>query len=128
VIEHNLDVIKTADWVIDMGPEGGSRGGMVIAEGTPEQIASNGDSYTGVYLKPILDGRFVPVGSIQPELLPPPAAPTRKGAARKATAKTVAAKTIAAKTAAAKKVPAEKAPRRAPVKKTTARAPARKAS
>src|SRR6478735_4483685 len=48
VIEHNLDVIKTADWVIDMGPEGGSRGGMVIAEGTPEQIASNGDSYTGV--------------------------------------------------------------------------------
>ena len=47
VIEHNLDVIKTADWVIDMGPEGGSRGGMVIAEGTPEQIAGNGDSYTG---------------------------------------------------------------------------------
>jgi len=121
-------VIKTADWVIDMGPEGGSRGGMVIAAGTPEQIASTGDSYTGVYLKPILDGRSVPVGSIQPELLPPPAAPTRKGAARKATAKPVAAKTIAAKTAAAKKAPAEKAPRQASVKKTTARAPARKAS
>jgi excinuclease ABC subunit A len=71
VIEHNLDVIKTADWLIDMGPEGGSRGGTVIAEGTPEQIAGNGDSYTGVYLKPILDGRAVPVGSIQPELLAP---------------------------------------------------------
>ena len=47
VIEHNLDVIKTADWLIDMGPEGGSRGGKVIAEGTPEQIAAHPDSYTG---------------------------------------------------------------------------------
>ncbi len=118
VIEHNLDVIKTADWVIDMGPEGGSRGGTVIAEGTPEQIAGNGDSYTGMYLKPILDGRAVPVGSIQPELVAPPSVPARKGAAQKATAKK----------AAAKKAPAEKAPRRAAVKKTTSRAPARKAS
>ena len=49
VIEHNLDVIKTADWLIDMGPEGGSRGGTVIAEGTPEQIAANPRSYTGEY-------------------------------------------------------------------------------
>ncbi len=55
VIEHNLDVIKAADWVIDLGPEGGSRGGLVIAEGTPEQIAANPDSYTGAYLKPLLD-------------------------------------------------------------------------
>ncbi|MQA61122.1 MAG: excinuclease ABC subunit UvrA [Actinophytocola sp.] len=53
VIEHNLDVIKTSDWVIDMGPEGGSGGGMVIAEGTPEQVAQDQDSYTGQYLKPI---------------------------------------------------------------------------
>ena len=54
VIEHNLDVIKTADWVIDLGPEGGDEGGEVICEGTPEQIASTKNSYTGLYLKPIL--------------------------------------------------------------------------
>ncbi len=51
IIEHNLDVIKTADWVIDMGPEGGDGGGMVIAEGTPKQVANNKNSYTGHYLK-----------------------------------------------------------------------------
>jgi len=51
VIEHNLDVIKTADWIIDMGPEGGSGGGMLVAEGTPKQIADNPASHTGVYLK-----------------------------------------------------------------------------
>ena len=54
VIEHNLDVIKTADWVIDMGPEGGAGGGTVVAAGTPEDIASNAGSYTGRYLKPLL--------------------------------------------------------------------------
>ena len=54
VIEHNLDVIKTADWVVDLGPEGGNRGGEIIAEGTPEQIARNRASYTGQYLKPVL--------------------------------------------------------------------------
>jgi excinuclease ABC subunit A len=53
VIEHNLDVIKTADWIIDMGPEGGDKGGVVIAEGTPEQVASNEASFTGQYLKQI---------------------------------------------------------------------------
>jgi excinuclease ABC subunit A len=55
VIEHNLDVIKTADWVIDLGPEGGSRGGDVIATGTPEQVALVDDSYTGQFLKKILN-------------------------------------------------------------------------
>jgi excinuclease ABC subunit A len=55
VIEHNLDVIKTADWVIDMGPEGGSRGGTVVATGTPEQIAASDDSYTGQFLKKLLN-------------------------------------------------------------------------
>jgi len=54
VIEHNLDVIKTADWVIDMGPEGGSGGGRVVAQGTPEQVARSPDSHTGVYLKRVL--------------------------------------------------------------------------
>jgi excinuclease ABC subunit A len=54
VIEHNLDVIKCADWVIDMGPEGGSGGGLVIAEGTPEQVAKVKASYTGQFLAPIL--------------------------------------------------------------------------
>ncbi|MBK1852729.1 excinuclease ABC subunit UvrA [Marinobacter sp. 1-4A] len=54
VIEHNLDVIKTADWVIDLGPEGGSGGGQIIAEGTPEDVAENPASHTGRYLKPIL--------------------------------------------------------------------------
>ena len=54
VIEHNLDVIKTADWIIDMGPEGGVRGGQIVAEGTPEQVAKNKASFTGGYLKALL--------------------------------------------------------------------------
>jgi excinuclease ABC subunit A len=54
VIEHNLDVIKTADWVIDLGPEGGAAGGSLIAEGTPEQIAATPESYTGAYLRQVL--------------------------------------------------------------------------
>lgn len=55
VIEHNLDVIKTADWVIDLGPEGGKGGGMIIAEGTPEEVANTKASYTGQFLKPMLE-------------------------------------------------------------------------
>jgi excinuclease ABC subunit A len=54
VIEHNLDVIKTADWIIDLGPEGGDGGGEVIATGTPEQVAANSRSFTGQYLKPLV--------------------------------------------------------------------------
>jgi excinuclease ABC subunit A len=54
VIEHNLDVIKSADWVIDLGPEGGAGGGEVIAVGTPEDVAENPDSYTGAFLREIL--------------------------------------------------------------------------
>lgn len=54
VIEHNLDVIKTADYLIDLGPEGGDRGGLVVAKGTPEQVAKNPKSYTGQYLQPLL--------------------------------------------------------------------------
>jgi excinuclease ABC subunit A len=57
VIEHNLDVIKTADWVVDMGPEGGSGGGQIIGCGTPETIAEIAASHTGRYLKPLLKGK-----------------------------------------------------------------------
>jgi excinuclease ABC subunit A len=78
VIEHNLDVIKTADWVIDMGPEGGSGGGTVVAEGTPEDVAAVPASHTGKFLAEILKPRTVT--SV-------PAKPKRKTPARKAAAK-----------------------------------------
>ena len=55
VIEHNLDVVKTADWIVDLGPEGGNGGGEIIAEGTPEEVAKSKQSYTGQYLKPLLE-------------------------------------------------------------------------
>lgn len=89
VIEHNLDVIKTADWVIDMGPEGGSGGGLVIAEGTPEQVAGVPASHTGKFLQGILD----------PERVSEAAVP----AARKPVRKTAAKKAVAAKSAPARK-------------------------
>jgi excinuclease ABC subunit A len=54
VIEHNLDVIKTADWIVDLGPEGGVRGGTIVAQGTPEQVAATKGSHTGTYLRPLL--------------------------------------------------------------------------
>jgi excinuclease ABC subunit A len=55
VIEHNLDVIKTADWIIDLGPEGGDRGGELVASGGPAEIAAHPQSYTGQYLRPLLE-------------------------------------------------------------------------
>jgi len=54
VIEHNLDLIKTADYIIDLGPDGGNKGGFVIAKGTPEQVSKSDKSYTGQYLKKVL--------------------------------------------------------------------------
>ena len=60
VIEHNLDVIKSADWVVDLGPEGGTGGGALVAEGTPEDVAGNPDSWTGRFLEPVLAGRRRP--------------------------------------------------------------------
>ena len=54
VIEHHLDVIKTADWIIDLGPEGGNKGGQIIATGTPEEVAQCAQSYTGQFLRPLL--------------------------------------------------------------------------
>ncbi|MEA2718094.1 MAG: excinuclease subunit, partial [Actinomycetota bacterium] len=62
VIEHNLDVIKSADWVIDLGPEGGDGGGMVIVEGSPEAVAKTSDSYTGQFLAPVLARARPPAG------------------------------------------------------------------
>ena len=66
VIEHNLDVVKTADWIIDMGPEGGSGGGAVVAEGTPEEIAANDGSHTGVFLRHMLNGAAAPAPRKKP--------------------------------------------------------------
>jgi len=57
VIEHNLEVIKTADWIIDLGPEGGDGGGRIVAEGTPEEVARVKESYTGQYLRELLGRR-----------------------------------------------------------------------
>jgi excinuclease ABC, A subunit len=54
IIEHNLDVIKAADWIIDMGPEGGAGGGEIVAAGTPEEVAQVAGSYTGAFLAPLL--------------------------------------------------------------------------
>ena len=54
VIEHNLDVIKTADHIIDLGPEGGDKGGLVVAQGTPEEVSKVAESYTGIFLKKLL--------------------------------------------------------------------------
>jgi excinuclease ABC subunit A len=107
VIEHNLDVIKTADWLIDMGPEGGSRGGMVVAEGTPEEVAAVAESHTGSFLAPILEGR----GAQQPgapRRQKAVAAASAPGRATRTTAKKAPAKKAAAKKAAAKKSPAAK--------------------
>jgi excinuclease ABC subunit A len=63
VIEHNLDVIKTADWVVDLGPEGGDGGGHIVAVGTPEDIAAHAASYTGHYLKEALHKTDRPPGA-----------------------------------------------------------------
>ncbi|MCY7396194.1 MAG: excinuclease ABC subunit UvrA [Nocardioides sp.] len=98
VIEHNLDVIKTADWLIDMGPEGGSRGGLVVAEGTPEAVARVEASHTGRYLAPLLVGREAkqptrkaPAHTAPPARGAPVVVAATKPAARK-TAKKAAAK------------------------------------
>ncbi|HVK36776.1 MAG TPA: excinuclease ABC subunit A, partial [Microlunatus sp.] len=128
VIEHNLDVIKTADWLIDMGPEGGSRGGTVIDEGTPEKIAANPRSYTGEFLRPILEGREVPVGEAQPSLLDAgPGRPVTKAAAKRAAAEARQAASAAKKAAATAKKSAATAKKSAATAKTVARTPVTKA-
>ncbi|MGY4765926.1 excinuclease ABC subunit UvrA [Kribbella sp. CWNU-51] len=101
VIEHNLDVIKTADWIIDLGPDGGRRGGTLVAEGTPEEVAANPASYTGEFLAEILEGRAAK-----------PSAKQQAVAAKEAPVKKTAAKKTVAKKAVAKKAPAKKVPAR----------------
>lgn len=96
VIEHNLDVIKTADWVVDLGPEGGSGGGAVVAEGTPEQVAAVPASHTGKFLRDVLGDRVS-------DATPVRNTSRRGGPAKKAATKAAAKKTPAAKKTAAKK-------------------------
>jgi excinuclease ABC subunit A len=105
VIEHNLDVIKSSDWVVDLGPEGGTGGGTLVAEGTPEDVALDPDSHTGRFLAEILEGRRAVVG-------PPP----REPAAKKATA---AAKTTGTSKATAKANGTKRTPARTTATKTT---------
>ena len=81
VIEHNLEVIKTADWVLDLGPEGGDQGGEVVAEGTREQVADEPRSYTGSYLKALLKGPRAEPAAPQPRKKRAPTAVREREAA-----------------------------------------------
>jgi excinuclease ABC subunit A len=147
VIEHNLDVIKNADWIVDMGPEGGSGGGRVIAEGTPEEVAEVFESHTGRFLAPVLERSartpHRPTGARATQSAPRgPAvkktaakspvgkrtaaakATTRKETTGKAATAKTASATSAAARAAAKKTPAKKTPaKKTPAKKAAARKP-----
>ncbi|WP_329036297.1 excinuclease ABC subunit UvrA [Streptomyces sp. NBC_00178] len=110
VIEHNLDVIKTADWVVDMGPEGGSGGGLVIAEGTPEHVASVPASHTGKFLQDVLGADRVADATV----------PAARRPAGKAAAKTaVAAKTATARRTATARATAKTAGDKPAAKKAT---------
>ncbi len=100
VIEHNLDVIKTADWVIDLGPDGGNKGGQIVAVGTPEVIAATDASFTGHYLKPLLPASRLPVAadvSVKAAASEPPR--PRRAAAKTGVAAASAPEPLAAKTA-----------------------------
>ncbi|MGH8063072.1 MAG: excinuclease ABC subunit UvrA, partial [Pseudoxanthomonas sp.] len=101
VIEHNLDVIKTADWVVDLGPEGGHRGGQVLATGTPEQIAANPASYTGHFLAKMLPKSKAAKGEKPAAVAKPAVLPERKSVLKQAAkdAKAAAKKTSAKKKA-----------------------------
>ena len=85
VIEHNLDVIKTADWVVDLGPEGGHRGGRILATGTPEEIAAHPESHTGRFLAKLLPAARAPKPTKPAAVARPDVLPPRKSAAKKTT-------------------------------------------
>ncbi|MGA1632198.1 MAG: excinuclease ABC subunit UvrA, partial [Phycisphaerales bacterium] len=112
VIEHNLEVIKRADWIIDLGPEGGDRGGTIVATGTPEEVAANPASHTGRFLKPLLDAKRV--AAAEPRG-PETATPTsRKAPASKSSASSKKSSKAPAKS------PAKAAPTKAPRTKKAA--------
>jgi excinuclease ABC subunit A len=113
VIEHNLDVIKTADWLIDMGPEGGHRGGTVVAVGSPEELAETPESYTGQFLRQVMGMSGKPAGSDE--------AVERARRANGGTAKS-ASKSAPARATAAKSPPAKAASTRAAAKTAMSRA------
>jgi ABC-type multidrug transport system ATPase subunit len=138
VIEHNLDVIKCADWLIDLGPEGGEGGGEVVATGTPEAVATVARSHTGMYLQPLLKGRRAPArivkkakrrtaaksASVAKETTTAETktASAKKNAATKATTRTTAAKKKTAKKKAATKKTTTAKKKTATTKKKTATA------
>jgi excinuclease ABC subunit A len=111
VIEHNLDVIKTSDWVIDMGPEGGKRGGTVVAEGSPEDVAAVPESHTGRFLAEVLaTGHTTPVRRPRVSAAAAKSAATTAPVTEKAATEKPATKKAPAKKAPAKKAAAGKAP------------------
>ena len=94
IIEHNLDVIKTADWLIDLGPEGGDKGGRIVCEGTPREVAAHPGSYTGKYLKKelaemdaFMKAQHIALAARKEEKPKPSAAGAKKANANKTSAK-----------------------------------------
>lgn len=126
VIEHNLDVIKTADWVVDMGPEGGAGGGLVIAEGTPEEIAAVSTSHTGKFLREVLGADRI--SDAAPVKAPRKTAAKRTVAAKTTARKTATAKTTTAKTATARTTAANNTAAKKAAGATTKATPAKKAT
>jgi excinuclease ABC subunit A len=128
VIEHNLDVIKSADWIIDLGPEGGKRGGLVIGEGTPEDVAAMDHSFTGQFLAPILEKGRAGMRAARPSVAAAAArrrTTTTKAAPTKAATPRAVTTKATAKRATAKRATAKKATATASVAKRAA-APRRK--
>jgi excinuclease ABC subunit A len=124
VIEHNLDVIKTADWIVDLGPEGGFRGGRIIAEGTPEQVAANQASYTGAFLAKAMGGQRASEAVLATaKLVNAPAKTARASAVngKQETTNTTVTKSAASKSAISKSTASKSAsPQRAPAKQKRA--------
>jgi len=119
VIEHNLDVIKNADWIVDLGPEGGNGGGRVIAEGTPEKVALVEESHTGRFLAPVLARRartpgrptgISPTKAVTTTAMPDKTVAKKTVAKRAMSEKTLAEKTVAKKTVPKKTVPKKTVP------------------
>ncbi len=128
VIEHNLDVIKCADWIIDLGPEGGNRGGMVVAEGTPEEVAQVDGSHTGAFLAPILARSARTPTRRSPAAVAKATKPTaQKTTAQKTTVQKTTAQKAAKKTAA-QKTAAQKTASRNGAERTVAKVTAARAS